>query len=116
MFLDFLFYLNLEPETVQSSYNGGWLQQYMCLPHVIAGVIFTLPQQLGTVSIFAATPTWLQGNAWACNNKSDAESLQCQCDAYQELHMNQKKGSPIDTQWDADEVADQVTPPNTPTK
>jgi hypothetical protein len=30
--------------------------------------------------------------------------------------MNQKKGSPIDTQWDADEVADQVTPPNTPTK
>ncbi len=44
-----------------------------------------------------ATPTRPQGDAGVCDNNADAESLQCQDDADQELHMNKRKGSPIDT-------------------
>ncbi len=38
-----------------------------------------------------------RGNAGAGNDNSDAESQHYQGDAYQELCMNKRKGSPIDT-------------------
>ncbi len=47
----------------------------------------------------AATLTASPGNAGASNNNSYAESPKCQGNADQELCMNKRKGTPIDTQW-----------------